>query len=265
MMGEEIHLDWNALQQIVPICVDFAKKNSEGQDVDLRDCVNRIGRALGVDDVDKFARRQLQVALSDGLGQAFDSKEAKAMASLFTSSCKPVMSLISDFAKGDIPVDEMVAGLNKLWLKDSEKIAPLLQKSLGISDDMAELLGEKLGQYTLSIYCFAGAFEIYEAAAHDAALAKAHRMEIEQLAAESIAQLKAQRAEMDALVNEYLYGRLLPFEESVAAMDKAILENDDDGYIAANAELWELFGREAQYRTASEFDDLMLSDDAFRL
>ena len=50
-----------------------------------------------------------------------------------------------------------------------------------------------------------------------------------------------------------------------SASHLAILEDDDNAYIAANADLWKLLGREAAYSNAAEFDELMLSDDVFRL
>ena len=70
---------------------------------------------------------------------------------------------------------------------------------------------------------------------------------------------------MEQLVDTYLLDRLLPFAEGMTAMDQAVLDGDDNRFIEANAELWQLFGRDAQYKSADEFEALMLSEETFRL
>ncbi len=70
---------------------------------------------------------------------------------------------------------------------------------------------------------------------------------------------------MEGFVDTYLLNRLEPFQEGLSAASRAILDNDDDAYIAANNKLWDIFGRESQYENAKEFDDLILSEEVFRL
>ena len=48
-------------------------------------------------------------------------------------------------------------------------------------------------------------------------------------------------------------------------MDQAIINQDPDGYIAGNAEICEVLGRKPQFRSMSEFNDLMASDESLKL
>ena len=55
------------------------------------------------------------------------------------------------------------------------------------------------------------------------------------------------------------------FNNGFAQMDKAIVEGDIHGYVSGNVKIQELLGKEIQFRTPEEFDDLMLSDENFKL
>ena len=264
-MSEAIQFDWSSLEKLLPLCLEFAEQVRKKEAIDLQEAAKKLGEAVGVDDIDKFVKAQINEALSDGLAQAFDKKESAAIAALFAKQCKPVMSLVVQLAQGKMSAADFLAALNKINFSMVEDLQPILEKMLNLSSESSQILADKFGPYLISVYCFAAAYKIYQSAARDAKLARERRLEIERLSNEAIAQLRAERAEMNALVDGYLLDRLMPFSEGIAAMDDAILENDDDGFIRANAELWELFGRNAQYHSAEEFDDLMLSDEAFRL
>lgn len=264
-MSEAIQLDWSALEKLLPICADFAKQKHEGADVDLRETINAIGQALGIEDVEAFAVDQLKAAMETGLGQVMSSKDAAAIAALFAENSKPIMELVIKFATGGSDAVDFVRALNKICFSSTDKLQLILQHSLGITDEAAASLAGTFGPYLVSIYCFIAAFKIYQRAAKDAQLAKERRIEAERLSKEAIARVKAEREEMNNLLSAYMLNRLLPFDEGIAAMDQAILDDDDDGFIRANAELWRVFGREAQYSNAAEFEDLMLSDETFKL
>lgn len=264
-MSETLQLDWSALEKLLPICAGFAKQKHEGADVDLHETINAIGQALGIEDVEAFVADQLKAAMETGLGQVMSGKDAAAIALLFAENSKPIMQLVIKFATGGSNAVDFVRAINKILFSSTDKLQFILQHSLGISDQAAASLAGTFGPYLVSIYCFIAAFKIYQRAAKDAQLAKERRIEAERLSQEAIALIKAEREEMDGLLSKYMLDRLLPFDEGVAAMDQAILDDDDDGFIRANAGLWEVFGREAQYSNASEFEDLMLSDEAFKL
>ena len=254
-----------ALEKLLPICLDFARRKHAGEKIDLQEAANTIAQALGIENIDEHAVQQIEKTLQEGLGQAFEHADAAAIAAIFVQSCEPVMSALLEFAQGGKTAEELVTLLNELCFGSAESLQSILKKALGISGETAESISKIFGDYAVSVYCFAAAAKIYNAAARDAKLAKERRIEIERLANESIAHLEAERADMENMLNGWLLERLVPFGEGMSAMDQAILENDDDGFIRANAELWKLLGRDAAYKNASEFDALMESDEVFKL
>lgn len=264
-MGDDIRVDWAALLDLFPACMEFRDQALSGEEVDLHEVADRVGAAFGISDVDAFVASKVKDAMQDGFAEGLNGPEAKALAGLFASSCKPIMSLVMQFARGGMSAPELLDGMNNICVGNVDKMQTLLQRGLGVPDKTAEYLAGKLGPYLVSVYAFAAAYKIYAKAAKDAELARERRIKIERLANESIAQLQAEREEMDCFVDACLLDKLQPFSEGMAAMDQAVIDSDDDGYIAANARLWELFGREAQYKNADELDALMQSDEVFRL
>lgn len=275
-MEDELALDWTALQRLLPVCMEFRKQYKAGEEIDLHDAASKVAQAFGIEDLDAFAAEKLEQAvdqgaeragqvLEEGFGTAFDDAAAQELAAVFAAACQPIASVLYDFAKGEATEQHLIQTLNSLCLDTTKQLESVLRHALGIPDEALDLIPEALAPYLTSIYCFAGALKIYQQAVQDARIARERRIEVERLCSQAVAQLKAQRLEMEQLLGTYMLDRLLPFEQGIAAMDQAVLDGDDDGFIAANAELWELFGRKAQYRNAQEFDNLMLSDEAFKL
>lgn len=268
-MGETITFNWDALRQLVPLCAEFADQRKRGEETDLRDVADKAAAALGVEDLGGELKQRLSRSIEDtlqeGLGTAFGEEEAKAIAAVLATAAEPALTLVVGYAKGELGAEQLLGGLNQALADNAGALQEALVRSLGIPDELAQPLAEKLGSYQLSALCFAAAFKIYRQASEDLRIARAHRIEVERLCAEAVAQLKARRGQMEQLLGGYLLERLVPFEQGISAMDAALGAGDDDAFVTANAELWELFGRSAQYSSASEFDDLMLSDQAFKL
>jgi hypothetical protein len=70
---------------------------------------------------------------------------------------------------------------------------------------------------------------------------------------------------MERMVFKYLTEHLEIFETGFAAMNQAIMDGDVDGYIKGNAEIQRILGFDTQFTNQQEFDDLMVSDIAFKL
>ena len=96
-------------------------------------------------------------------------------------------------------------------------------------------------------------------------LAKEQRIQAEQECAEAVLMIRQYRQEMDRAVEQYLTDHLEVISSGFQAMDESILAGDTAGVLAGNAAIQEVLGRKAQFQTQDEFDDLMLSDAAFKL
>ena len=77
--------------------------------------------------------------------------------------------------------------------------------------------------------------------------------------------IRQYRDEMNRAVEKYLGVHLSAFEEGFDSMDRALLEDDINGFLSGNARIQEVLGHGIQFRNQEEFDSLMLSDEAFSL
>lgn len=191
----------------------------------------------------------------------FDEKLIACVASTAT--------LVGQYMSKQISVQEFINKLGKGEIKD-------LTKQVLSASGMDMQLAEKIGVENLSeisslapnVVAFAAltaAYKMVREAQEDMLIAREHRIEIEKACNESIALIRQYREEMEYVVNKYLSERIRTFESGFDAMDKAILENDTDGYIRGNAAIQEILGYKAQFTNQEEFDDLMDSDEAFKL
>ena len=178
-------------------------------------------------------------------------------------------SLVKQYMNRQIPVEEFI---EKIGNGEIENITSEVLKASGVDKQLAEKLGvnelseiSAMGSATVAFTALTAAYEMVREAQEDLEVAKAHRAEIEAACSESIELIRQYRQEMETVVNEYLKDRIETFEKGFEAMDKAILENDTNGYIRGNVEIQKILGYNVQFTNQEEFDDLMDSDKAFKL
>jgi hypothetical protein len=94
--------------------------------------------------------------------------------------------------------------------------------------------------------------------------AKEQRIKIEKEVEESIARIVNCREEMRLQAEAYFEEYLLTVDEAMGLIDEGIITNDSDSFIEGNNLIQSQFGRESQFSSQEEFDDLMNSDDDFR-
>jgi len=110
-----------------------------------------------------------------------------------------------------------------------------------------------------------GAYKEMKKALAEQAMAREERLKIEADCSEIITMIGRYRAEMEDSVSRYLNNHLQTFHSGFAAMDRAILENDADGFIGGNVEIQAILGYDVQFSNQEEFDTLMDADTAFKL
>ncbi|PLS26596.1 hypothetical protein CGZ88_1081 [Bifidobacterium anseris] len=96
-------------------------------------------------------------------------------------------------------------------------------------------------------------------------LAKQERIAAEAECAQIVEQVRAWRRQLNEQAERYFSEHLDTFDTAFRTMDQAILEQDGDGFIQANAQLQQALGYEPQFRSQTEFDALMNRDDSLQL
>lgn len=91
------------------------------------------------------------------------------------------------------------------------------------------------------------------------------RIVAEQHSKEAVEVIELLRTDMKLAAESYLEGHLEAFNAGCDMMDKAVANNDVDGFINGNSTIQNILGYDAQFKTFEEFDELMLSDDVFKL
>ncbi len=96
-------------------------------------------------------------------------------------------------------------------------------------------------------------------------LDKEQRIQVEQECAEAVQMIRQYRQEMNLAVEQYLTAHLDVISSGFQAMDESIMAGDTSGVLAGNTAIQEVLGHKVQFHTQDEFDNLMLSDTAFKL
>lgn len=137
-------------------------------------------------------------------------------------------------------------------------------KSLKCMNQSTKVIAGKSGMYGwVSV-----AIEVYEqidTAIKEWQYAHQERLHIEAVCEEHITVLKMYRNEMDIVVSEYMDEYLQAFETAFNEMEAAVLENDSDRFILGSNMIQKQLGRESQFTSQSEFDDIMETEEVFKL
>ena len=96
-------------------------------------------------------------------------------------------------------------------------------------------------------------------------LAAEERKIIEANCAEAVMMIREYREQTVAAYEKYFTEKLEVFRNGIDAMDAAMLEGDINGILSSNTQIQTALERKPQFHTQKEFDDLMLSDESFKL
>lgn len=116
----------------------------------------------------------------------------------------------------------------------------------------------------ISYSCLMETVNLVQEAYHDYQQAHAIRLATEEICREKLAEAVEARIQLRDLAAHYLGEQSQVFNEGLIAMDE-VLGIDDNAFILANMKMQEALGVEAAFHSVKEFDDLMDSEDDFRL
>lgn len=150
-------------------------------------------------------------------------------------------------------VEEMISSAGVDWNTVKEGVS-------NVSKDIP-----RLAVAMMSVCAFAEAYKILKSALDDATITREQRILVEKQCTESIEMMRQYRLQMNEIASNYLFEHADAFNKGIAAMDRAILEGDINGFIKGNTDIQDILNYEVQFRNEEEFDSLMDSDIAFKL
>lgn len=213
-------------------------------------------------------------AVKTGLEQQgeldFSKEGTEELARKIVEVAKILEKTVSDYCHGKIREEDFISSLNQSGVGE---IRDSFLRAAGIDPDEIKeqiqgALGEKatgVSALLVSFYASAAAYKILKESLQDATLMRENRLRIEEECARSVAQMRAYREKMNAAVSDCLYIHAETFNAGIAAMDRAILDGDAQGFIRGNVMIQEILNYHVQFRNQNEFDALMDGDAAFVL
>lgn len=213
-------------------------------------------------------------AVKTGLEQQeeldFSKEGTEELARKIVEVAKTLEKTVSDYCHGKIREEDFISSLNQSGvgeIRDSFLRAAGIDPA-EIKEQVQGALGEKatgVSALLVSFYASAAAYKILKESLQDATLMRENRLRIEEECARSVAQMRAYREKMNAAVSDCLYIHAETFNAGIAAMDRAILDGDAQGFIRGNVMIQEILNYHVQFRNQNEFDTLMDGDAAFVL
>ena len=96
-------------------------------------------------------------------------------------------------------------------------------------------------------------------------MAHEYRIKVEKACEEHIKNIRKYRAETEKIINEYLSGSMDIFSSSFSGIKNALAIGDVDWFIDSTNKITEAFGGKVQFSSMDEFNEKMLSSEAFKL
>ena len=182
-----------------------------------------------------------------------------------TSTSVQVASAIRRYCKKEINASELISQLKETGIREiSDSLISAYDIDVsGIKDMALQIAGEN--SLIIAYAAFTEAYKYFMSVLDDAAVQHEHRLIIERECEKTVSLIKEYRNKMQASITKYFEKHLNTFKYGFAQMDKAIEENDSNGYIKGNAEIQGVLGYYSQFRNQKEFDDLMESEISFKL
>ncbi len=182
-------------------------------------------------------------------------------------AAKDIAETLQGFFSGSLSKDECIEAL---FDRGFEEINDAIRHTLSVIKVPNHVPAPltKLLEVSGATFCYEACEYVVNEIARsmkEAREAKRSRVLIEQQCEEMLAELMHSREELRQLTEKYFTEHYETMEAGFAAIDRAILHDDIDGFIQGNTMLQEMLGHQQQFHNMEEFDALMDSDEAFKL
>lgn len=228
-----------------------------------QDVVLDTGKGAVVSYTTAFAGTAIKGGMQNAPSAYVRSLAKTNLASGLVTTTLSVGKTMRCYFKGDIDGAECIEELGQNGVGE---MGSAIFSAIGVAAAPGAL--SVIGGLAGATFGYAAATAIYQelaTALRDAKIAHERRIWIEAECAEAVKMIRQYREEMNELVSKYLTENIQTFSAGFLEMDKAILENDSDGFIKGNVEIQRILGREAQFTDQDEFDVLMNSDIPLKL
>lgn len=152
--------------------------------------------------------------------------------------------------------------MEKLYssVPNAEETLKLLKKA-GVTAGAVLHAGTPIGFISATI----GVYDEIATVMKELDIAHQERLFIEEQCRINIAIIKEHQEEMELAINQYMYDYLSGFGKALDTMTEALAEGDSEKYLQSNAAIQNQLGRQAEFQTQNEFDDLMAMDAPLKL
>ena len=248
--------------QIVNTVIDaFLENQEKGQAAQK---LLKQFKDAAVTHIGEQARLKLNDLINKAENPAVKELSEKDYADRLVNSSKGIAVKTLAYYHNEISLQELIKSLSETGIYDVAKDAwsalgmPLMP-SVSDMNAIWQLSADAAGYSSLMAL-----YQELMQALEDEHLAHERRIRIENECAETVASITKYRADMEKVTNNYLKEHYDTFEKGFAAMDKAIVDHDVNGYIKGNADIQKVLGYDVQFTTQDEFDNIMMSEEAFR-
>lgn len=251
---------------IVRNVVDCIQGRKEPKDATLS-VINDIGTGATFSYVTAFSGTLIKGTMQNASSAYIRGLSKTNLAAGLVTTTADIGKTMIRYIKGEISGAQCVEQLGERGVGQigSAMYATIAVAAVGGSAPVAITIAAGIIGSTLGYAAAVAVYQELSTSLKEYELAKEERIRIEAECQESILLIRQYRIEMNMAVEKYLSEHMETFESGFLAMDNAIMQNDINGFLSGNAEIQKLLGHEVQFRSHKEFEDLMLSDNDFKL
>lgn len=226
-----------------------------------------VGKGAAASYIAAFSGTLIKGSMQNASSSYVRSLSKTNLAAGMVTTASDIGKTMLKYIKGEISGAQCVEELGEQGLGELGA-AMYASIALAVVDSSAPAVAKIAAGMIGSTVGYAAAAAVYKELSQslrEYELSVERRKKIEKECSEAVQLIKEYREEMNSIAETYLSSHLSVFSSSFSAMDKAILENDVDGFLLSNASIQQLLGHEVQFRSQAEFDDLMLSSENLKL
>lgn len=236
-------------------------KGDKSPETALTDVAKDTGSAAAVGGITGFTGSAIQGAMRNATSSTIRTLSKTNLAATMVTTTVNASKSISRYIKGDIDGVECFEELGEqgYGMLSSAMFTVIGQVAIPIPV-VGAAIGSMLG------YCLASAsYSLLLESQKEALAAHENRLYIEAECAELVAMIRAYREDLERTISHYLDEKRQAFQEAFDDIKTSLSIGDVDGYISGANSITQALGREPQFCSQNEFDQLMSRDTSFQL